>query len=71
MARKQYKEDEVLRSLSQKRDVRVDPRKKEVQTLNGRGKQYPKTNDLGNKSWGKIDYLVNYQEYRHYSVSEF
>lgn len=69
MARKQYQEDEVLRSLTQKKDVKVDKYRKEVFTLNG--KIWPRSNDLGNKSWGKIDYLVNYQNYRHYSVAEF
>lgn len=58
--------DEVIRSLSKKRDIQIDTRKKVLEILNP-----GKNQDLGNKSWGKIDYLVNYAGYIKLFVSEF
>lgn len=66
MARK-HNLDEVLRSLGKKHDVRVYPNKGDIEVLNGADK----TNDLGNKSWGKIDFLCNYCGYSWYKVSKF
>jgi len=72
MARKQrYTEDEVLKALSKKHDVNVNSTTKTIQVLNGKNKKFPKANDLGNKSWGKIDFLCNYREYNWFFVSEF
>ncbi len=72
MARKKkYTLDEVLKSLQRKHDCKVDAAKKTVYTLNGKNPKHSKTNDLGNRSWGKIDFLVNFNSYTHYSVSEF
>lgn len=70
MARKnKYRVDEVLRSLSKKHDVRINGT--DILVLNGKSKKKPKQHDLGNGSWGKIDYLVNYCGYRQYFVAEF
>jgi len=68
MARK-HQMDEVLRSLGNKQDCRIDGT--DILVLNGKGKKQPKQHDLGNGSWGKIDYLVNYCGYRQYFVAEF
>ena len=63
MARKQYREDEVLNSLSSKKDIRII--RGEIQILSdyihifGEKILNPKkTFDLGNGSWGKIDFLT-------------
>lgn len=64
MTRKLYSEDEVLRALSKKRDVRVNRNNREVYLLTGSNPHYPKSDDLGNGSWGKIDFLTNYCGYR-------
>lgn len=77
MARK-HNEDEVLRTLRSKNDVRIVSG--EIQVL--KDKVYNKktcqveTNpkkhfDLGNGSWGKISFLVNYCGYRQIFVSKF
>ena len=68
MARK-HTEDEVLKSLRKKNDVRVNGNL--VLILNGKNKKFPKHNDLGNGSWGKIDFLVNHCGYHTMNVSEF
>lgn len=66
MARK-HTVDEVIRSLSKKKDVRVDLKLKVVELLNSPFKN----NDLGNGSWGKIDYLVNHAGFQKVFVEEF
>jgi len=68
----------ALASLMKKNDVRIsgddimvlsdkaiDP--KTGEPIDNPRKQF----DLGNGSWGKISYLVNYHGYRQYFVSEF
>lgn len=55
MARKNYQIDEVLRSLSKKNDCRIMT-DRTVRILTGNGRK----NDLGNGSWGKIDFLTNH-----------
>lgn len=67
MARK-HNEDEVLYRLRKKQDVRITQHK-EILVLGKNGKN--KQNDLGNGSWGKIDFLVNHCGYRQYFVKEF
>lgn len=68
MARK-HTVDEVLRTLKTKKDVRVSGKtvavlSNKVLTNDGRVIINPdKTFDLGNKSWGKIDYLCNHCGY--------
>lgn len=64
-ARKLHNEDEVIRSLSSKNDIRIS--KKIIEILIG-----PKRKgDLGNKSWGKIDFLTNYCGYSIVKVKTF
>lgn len=53
--------DEVLRALSTKRDCRVTGNF--IYVLNGEGR-FSRSNDLGNGSWGKIDFLVNHKGYK-------
>lgn len=67
MARK-HNEDEVLYRLRKKHDVRIT-QNKEILVLSQFAKN--KLNDLGNGSWGKIDFLVNYCGYRQYFVKDF
>ena len=67
--RKDYSVDEVLRSLSRKNDCRINPNNKHVFVL-GRT-SIRKSHDLGNGSWGKIDYLKNYCGYTVSFVDEF
>lgn len=70
---KKYTEDEVLKSLFKKHDVKVFPERGTVEILNGKTKkgQFFKKNDLGGGSWGKIDFLVNYCDYHLVKVAEF
>ncbi len=67
MARKQHSEEEVLKALKRKSDVKIEG--KFVLVLNG-NKQH-KSHDLGNGSWGKIDFLVNHCSYKQRFVEEF
>lgn len=79
MSRKHYSEDEVIRVLSRKNDIRVNSFKKEIQILSNkiftqRGDiidNPAKKFDLGNGSWGKIDYLVKVHNYHTCKVSKF
>ena len=64
MARKQFKEDEVLRILDKKGDVRIDSQMKVIQVLRD-------NNTCGNGTWGKIDFLVNYNGWKSMLVNEF
>lgn len=69
MTRKFYSEDEVLRTLSLKKDVRIDARTKTMQLLHHTSKD--KVNDLGNTSWGKIDFLTKYCGYSSVYLDEW
>ena len=76
MARKNYKIDEVLKALSKKNDVRVVQNKILVLTdkiyLHGNKVDNPQKKwDLGNGSWGKIDFLVKYQGFVINYVGQF
>jgi len=78
MARKQYNEDEVLKSLRKKNDCRISgqtimilsdeifSREQGINIPNLR-----KIGDLGNSTYGRIDYLVNYCGYSVVKVGEF
>lgn len=73
--RKLYTEDEVIKSLSRKNDVRINPYRKSIQRLSNviekDGGIIPNPlykGDLGNKSWGKIDFLRHYCGYTMYKV---
>lgn len=70
MARK-HNEDEVLYLLRRKHDIKIKDNTKEIQILSGKSKKQHKSNDLGNGSWGKIDFLINHCGYRKYIVDEF
>jgi len=65
-----HTEQSALKALSKKRDVRVDKGQKvinvvcnQVATPDGMKPNPNKRNDLGNSSWGKIDYLVKEHDY--------
>lgn len=68
MARK-HNEDEVLKNLRKKNDVRIIGN--QIFVLNGKNPKHQKQNDLGNGSWGKIDFLRNHKGYVLINVSEF
>lgn len=53
---KDYDEASVLRVLQRKNGVYVDSRDKSITVSSG-------SNDIGNGSWGKIDYLVKVHKY--------
>jgi len=77
MARKHH-EDEVLRSLRKKNDVRIESncisilkdevwnKDKDCLEPNPRKKW-----DLGNGSWGKLDFLKNHCDYYIVQVADF
>jgi len=55
-----HTETKVIKSLSKKHDCSVDPFKRQVIVVS-----HPKKkSDLGNKSLGKIDFLVNHCNYK-------
>ena len=68
---KQDKHDEysVLKSLSKKNDCKIENGSNIIQLLNGF--KQPRKLDLGNGSWGKIDYLVNFCGYITQRVNKF
>ena len=68
-----HSEENVLASLRKKNDVRIDPDKKIIFVLNGLSNKarFKPQNDVGNKSWGKIDYLQKKKGYVLYRVAEF
>ena len=69
MARKQHNLDEVLRSLAKKHDVKVDERTSTISVLS---KDSPiRKDDLGNGSWGKIDFLMHHQWFKLLHVAKF
>lgn len=56
MKRKNYDEASVIRSITKKADVYVDRVNKVVQVKKD-------SNEVGNGTWGKIDYLCHYCGY--------
>ena len=70
MARK-HKMDEVLKALAKKHDCRIVGNV--IQVLNGESLEakYQLSNDLGNGSWGKIDFLVKHCGFRQMYVVDF
>ena len=70
MARK-HNLEEVLSSLRKKNDCRII--EKSIFMLTGTSKkpQFKKKDDLGNGSWGKIDYLTKVHNYRITYTSEY
>lgn len=87
MARKRYNEEEVLRSLSSKNDCLIDRNHQSdgtaIKTISIiKSKIYDKDkdcmipnphckNDLGNGSWGKIDFLTKVCGYSIIYVKSF
>ena len=75
MTKRKHSVDEVLKSLSKKHDVRVlggtiQVLKPEIEK-DGKIIENPfYQGDLGNGSWGKIDFLKS-QGYKQYFVAEF
>ena len=69
MARKQHNLDEVLRSLGKKHDCKVDEKTSAISVLSK--DSVLRKNDLGNGSWGKIDYLIHHLGYKLLKVSKF
>ena len=76
MARK-HSLDGVLRALRTKNDVKIEGTtvlilSDFVYKNNGQKVENPnKKHDLGNGSWGKIDFLVNHNGYSLYHISDF
>ena len=76
MGRK-HRLDEVLKELSRKNDVRVSGTvvmvlsDKIVDKESNIIDNPQKRNDLGNGSWGRIDYLVNHCGYGIVKVAQF
>ena len=60
---------DVIKSLHKKRDVKIYEHKKKIILLFNSAKK--KKFDLGNKSWGKIDYLVNHCHFHIFYVISF
>lgn len=78
MARKQYTKDEVLKALFKKNDVLVQDevvyilKDRIFDTTQNKVINNPsKQNDLGNGSWGRIDYLRNHLNYTVISIANF
>ena len=78
MARKNYSIDEVLKALYRKRDVKVNVQTETILVLSdkvyikGETVSNPaKSWDLGNKSWGKIDFLINHKGFYISYVDKF
>ena len=63
-----HNQADVLASLNRKRDVKTDPFKKIVYVLNKASKKC--SHDLGNGSFGRIDYLTNILGYKKFFVME-
>lgn len=62
MKKKNYDEASVIRSITKKADVSVDYANKIVRVKKD-------SNEVGNGTWGKIDYLCHYCGYN-YSISK-
>lgn len=69
--KKKHNIDEVLRKLSLKHDVRINSDVKVIEVLTGKDPKFPAAHDIGNGSWGKIDFLVNHCGWRQIYVDKF
>lgn len=67
MQKSKYEVDRVIRSLNKKSDVLIVD--KTIYVLSDKAKN--RSNDLGNTSLGKIDFLVNYHNFVILRVDEF
>ena len=59
----------VIKSLNRKNDIRIIEKSKKLIILNSKSRV--KSNDLGGKSWGKIDFLTNHCGYSTIKVDKF
>ena len=62
MAKKEYTEQSVIRSLSKNNDIIVNTKDLTIETLKD-------STSIGNSSYGKIDYLCKVHGYRHFIVN--
>lgn len=64
---KNYTEDEIIREISQKHDIRIPRHIKKIFCLHG-----PRSKgDIGTKTKGKMNYLVKHHDYSIVWVEEF
>lgn len=56
MSRKHYDETKVIRSLSKKKSININVANKVIEV-------FKNATDVGNGSWGKIDYLCHVHGY--------
>lgn len=61
MTKQIYTENSVIRTLSKIRDIDIDTRNKSIYIIKG-------TTQLGNSSYGKIDYLIKVHGYKSFYV---
>jgi len=61
--------DKALRTLGNKHDVTVHGSK--ILVLNGKDSKAPKINDIGIKTWGKIDGLVRHHQFYFHFTNNF
>lgn len=63
-----YTVDEAVKRLKQKLDIKVDTNQKYIyilsNTLENGAPNHEKKHDVGIRTLGKIDFLVNYQGFR-------
>ena len=64
---KKHRIDRVLRTLGKKQDCRIDERELVIEIMKGNNQKH----DLGNKSWGKIDFLREIEGYTVLHVVKF
>lgn len=64
MGKKHYDEASVIRSLSRITDVKINTAQKTIEVKKN-------TQQVGNGSWGKIDYLTKVHGYHQMFVSQF
>jgi len=61
----------VCRQLSKKHDIKINYDVEVIEVLTGLSPKFPAHHDVGNGSWGKIDYLVNIHHWRQIMVDRF
>ena len=78
MPKKKYIEHHIIQSLKKKEDIRINDTTVMVlarRIYDERREQYVdnpfRSNDVGNSSWGKIDFLTNFCDFKFAFVREF
>lgn len=79
MAKEERNYDAIVRRLSKKRDCRIDEKRGYIHVLTnnivdkeGNLSDNPnKSHDLGNKSWGHIDWLMKTRDFKLIRVGKF